>query len=128
MLSIEKLNEKMRARNVNSDVLAEGLSRSGFDKKAAVSAVKNWQKGLLKPMPRAEDIRRLSDTLGVETTDISQWKASVKYAPTSPQKARLVTKLIFGLGVQDALDTLKFTNKRAASMIEKALKSAIAVS
>ena len=126
MLSTEKLNKKMKDRSVNSNVLAEGLSRSGFDKKDAVSAVKNWQKGLLKPIPGTEDIRRLADTLGVETTDISQWKASVKYAPTSPQKARLVTELISGLGVQDALDTLKFTNKRAASMIEKALKSAIA--
>ena len=126
MLSTEKLNEKMKDRGVNSAVLAEGLSRSGFDKKDAVSAVKNWQKGLLKPIPQTEDVKRLAETLCVEATEISQWKASVRYAPTSPHKARLVTKLISGLGVQDALDTLKFTNKRAASMIEKALKSAVA--
>ena len=126
MLSTEKLNEKMKNRGVNSAVLAEGLSRSGFDEKDAFSSVKNWQKGLLKPIPQAEDIKRLAETLNVDATAISQWKASVKYAPTSPHKARLVTKLISGLGAQDALDTLKFTNKRAASMIEKALKSAIA--
>lgn len=126
MLSTEKLNEKMKDLGIKSVVLADGLARSGFDKKEAVSAVQNWQKGLLKPIPKAEDIKRLADTLGVETTDISQWKASIKYAPGSPHKARLVTKLISGLEVQDALDTLKFTNKRAASMVIKVLKSAVA--
>ena len=126
MLSSNNLNEKMKEMGINLAVLADGLARSGFDKKAALSAIKNWQRGLLKPIPQAEDVRRLAATLGVEASDISQWKASVSYAPTSPQKARLVTGLISGLGVQDALDTLKFTNKRAASMIEKALKSAIA--
>ena len=126
MLSTDKLNDKIRSRVSNSSALADGLARSGFNKKEAISAVKNWQKGLLKPIPQTEDIKRLADTLGVQATDISQWKASVRYAPTSPQKARLVTKLISGLGVQDALDTLKFTNRRVASMVEKALKSAIA--
>ena len=126
MLSSEKLNKKIKDKSINSDALADGLVRSGFDKKQALSAVKNWQKGLMKPIPKAEDMKRLAMTLGVEATDISQWKATVKYAPSSPNKARLVTGLISGLGAQDALDTLKFTNKRSASMIEKALKSAIA--
>lgn len=126
MLSTDKLNEKIKSRAVNTAALADGLTRSGFGRKEAVSAVKNWQKGLLKPIPQTEDLKRLADTLGVQITDISQWRASVRYAPTSPQKARLVTKLISGLDAQDALDTLKFTNRRVASMVEKALKSAIA--
>jgi large subunit ribosomal protein L22 len=44
----------------------------------------------------------------------------------SARKARLVTQLIVGRSVQDALDILKFTRKRAATMIEKVLKSAVA--
>src|SRR5260370_37208440 len=44
----------------------------------------------------------------------------------SPQKARLVMDLIRGQKAQDALQTLKFTQKRAAKHIAKVLLSAIA--
>jgi len=44
----------------------------------------------------------------------------------SPQKARLVMDLIPGQKAQDALQTLKYTPKRAAKHIEKVLRSAIA--
>ena len=58
--------------------------------------------------------------------ELSQWQASYRYAPMSARKARLVAQLIKGRSVQDALDTLKFTPKRAAHMITKVLESAIA--
>ena len=38
----------------------------------------------------------------------------------------MVTQLIVGRSVQDAIDVLKFTRKRAATMIDKILKSAVA--
>jgi large subunit ribosomal protein L22 len=41
-------------------------------------------------------------------------------------KVRLVTTLIAGRAVQDAMDILKFTRKRAAPMVDKVLKSAVA--
>ena len=41
----------------------------------------------------------------------------------SPQKARLVVDLIRGKNVNEALMTLKFTNKRATREIEKVVKS-----
>jgi len=44
----------------------------------------------------------------------------------SPQKARLVMDLIRGQKAQAALQTLRFTPKRAAKHIEKVLRSAIA--
>jgi large subunit ribosomal protein L22 len=44
----------------------------------------------------------------------------------SPQKARLVIDLIRGRDVQSALQTLRFTVKRAAKPIEKLLHSAVA--
>ena len=44
----------------------------------------------------------------------------------SPQKARLVMDQIRGQRAQEALQTLKFTTKRAAKHIEKVLRSAIA--
>ncbi len=73
-----------------------------------------------------EDLTRLASGLGVNVSEISQWRASYRYAPSAPRKARLVTQLIAGRSVQDALDVLKFEHKRAARMIEKVLKSAIA--
>ncbi len=126
MLSAEKLKELCRERQIGVDELADHLARGGFDRKKAVGAVKNWQKGLFKPAPRSEDIRRLATALSVEPNDLSDWRSSYRYAPISPQKARLVTQLIAGRRVQDSLDILKFTRKRAATMVDKVLRSAIA--
>ena len=64
--------------------------------------------------------------MDVDVNELNVWKSSCRFAPISPHKARLVTELINGRSVQDALDVLKFTHKRAASMISKVLKSAIA--
>src|SRR5437660_9748866 len=49
-----------------------------------------------------------------------------KYARISPFKAREVTREIQGLPVSAALDVLAFTPKKAAFLIGKTLKSAIA--
>jgi len=49
-----------------------------------------------------------------------------KYARISPFKAREVTREIQGLPVSAALDLLAFTPKKAAFLISKTLKSAIA--
>jgi large subunit ribosomal protein L22 len=49
-----------------------------------------------------------------------------KYARISPFKAREVTREIQGLPVSAALDLLAFTPKKAAFLIGKTLKSAIA--
>lgn len=44
----------------------------------------------------------------------------------SPQKARLVADQIRGKGVEDALELLTFSPKKAATLIKKLLNSAIA--
>jgi large subunit ribosomal protein L22 len=53
-------------------------------------------------------------------------QATGKFIRMSPQKARLVIDLIRGKNVNEALMTLKFTNKKATSEIEKVVKSAVA--
>jgi large subunit ribosomal protein L22 len=53
-------------------------------------------------------------------------KASAKNMRGSAQKARLVVDLIRGKNVAHALAILQFTHKRAAGVISKCLKSAIA--
>jgi large subunit ribosomal protein L22 len=126
MLSAIKLKQLSKQKKVSVEQMAGQLVRAGLDKKAALSAVKNWQKGLFKPKPRTGDIQRLAAALGVEINELRAWHSSYQYAPVAPRKARLVTQLIAGRGVQDALDILKFTRKRAAELVGKILRAAVA--
>ncbi|MEE4192362.1 MAG: 50S ribosomal protein L22 [Halieaceae bacterium] len=52
--------------------------------------------------------------------------AKLKGARISAQKARLVADQVRGKGVEDALDLLAYSNKKAAHIIKKVLDSAIA--
>jgi len=54
-----------------------------------------------------------------------EFVAQAKYQRISPQKARLVLDLIKGKRVEQALDTLAFTNKRIAPDIHKLVRSAV---
>ncbi len=53
-------------------------------------------------------------------------KARAKFIRTSPRKARLVTDLVWGWGVGEALNILAFTKRAPAKIISKLLKSAVA--
>jgi large subunit ribosomal protein L22 len=126
MLSANKLKELCQQQQMNVEQLADHLARPGLDKRGSVVAIQNWQKGLFKPKPRADDIRHLAAGLSVEVNDLLDWCSSYRFAPLSARKARLVTQLISGRSVQDAMDILKFTQKRAAAVIDKILRSAVA--
>lgn len=52
--------------------------------------------------------------------------AKLKFARLSPQKCRLVCDLVRGMPIARALDTLKFSTKKAAAVVKKVLDSAIA--
>ena len=52
--------------------------------------------------------------------------AKLTGARISAQKARLVADQVRGKGVEDALDLLTYSNKKAAQIIKKILDSAIA--
>jgi len=126
MLSATRLKQYCQAREISVPQLAGQLVRGGLNRQQAAAAIKNWQKGLFRPIPRKEDINRLAAALSVEENDLAAWRSSYRFAPMSARKARLVTGLIVGRSVQDALDLLKFTTKRASAMIEKVLKAAVA--
>ena len=53
-------------------------------------------------------------------------KAILRYVRISPFKAREVADLVRGKSVDEALNILEFTPKKAASIIKKVIKSAIA--
>jgi large subunit ribosomal protein L22 len=55
-----------------------------------------------------------------------QASAKLRHARTSAQKGRLVADQIRGLPVEQALNILQFSNKKAAVMVKKVLESAIA--
>jgi large subunit ribosomal protein L22 len=126
MLNGSKLTQLCRESNVTVEKLADQLLRRNLRGKKAVAAVKNWAKNVHKPTPHKEDVERLAALLGVSENELSMWRSSYYYAPISPRKARLATELVAGRPVQEALDILKFTSKRAASMVEKVLRSAVA--
>ncbi|MCA1805849.1 MAG: 50S ribosomal protein L22 [Xanthomonadaceae bacterium] len=52
--------------------------------------------------------------------------AKLSHARISPQKVRLVADLVRGMPVERALETLTFSNKKAAQIMRKVLESAIA--
>lgn len=126
MLSANKFKELCQQQQMNVEQLTDQLARPGLSKKESIVAVRNWQKGLFKPKPGAEDIRHLAAALSAEVNDLLDWRSSYRFAPMSARKVRLVTQLIAGRSVQDAMDILKFTQKRAAAMINKVLRSAVA--
>src|ERR1700739_4278937 len=55
-----------------------------------------------------------------------QVSSTYRYAKISPFKAREVTRAIQGLSVSAALDLVAFSPKKAAALISKTLKSAVA--
>jgi large subunit ribosomal protein L22 len=71
----------------------------------------------------AVTLQRFND---LTATRIMEVRSIYKYARISPFKVREVTREIQGLPVSAALDVLAFTPKKAAFLINKTLKSAIA--
>ena len=61
----------------------------------------------------------------VAAEKIKEFRAEAKFQRTSPQKAKLVLDLIKGLRVEQAINTVHFSTKRIAPVVEKVLRSAI---
>jgi len=57
---------------------------------------------------------------------VREFRAEARFQRTSPQKAKLVLDTIKGLRVEQAINTIHFSTKRMAPVIEKVLRSAIA--
>jgi len=58
-------------------------------------------------------------------TATREFRAEARFQRVSPQKARLVLDLIKGRGVEEALNTVAFTKKAVAPLVEKVLRSAL---
>ena len=56
---------------------------------------------------------------------VREFRAEARFQRTSPQKAKLVLDTIKGMRVEQALNTIHFSSKRIAPVVEKVLRSAI---
>jgi large subunit ribosomal protein L22 len=61
----------------------------------------------------------------IATEKVREFRAEAKFQRTSPQKAKLVLDTIKGMRVEQALNTIHFSTKRIAPVVEKVLRSAI---
>ena len=118
-MTIDTLARVLMPANVNTELKAREF-------KKCLSKVKNWERGLYTPRPKSDEVQKLASALNVGRDALETWSATHKFCPMAPRKVRLVADMIRDRNVQDALDLLKFTNKRAAYYISQVLKSAIA--
>jgi len=72
------------------------------------------------------DVSQVASLVELERLKIMEVRALLRHTRTAPRKARLVADLIRGKNVNDAINILQFTRKRAADTFQKLLKSAIA--
>jgi large subunit ribosomal protein L22 len=114
----------MADTGVKATDIAAKLEKRHGDKALAVA--EKWINGLMKPVATQEDIEAIANLFSVEADELKAWSAKHVYAPQSARKVRLVADLIRGRHTSDALDILKFTEKRAATFVSEVLKSAIA--
>ncbi len=75
------------------------------------------------PTRERKKVQEFEDNSGLRS--IMEAKARAKYVRMSPRKARRVMDLVRGKNVDDALNILHFSGKRAAVPIEKTVRSAV---
>lgn len=121
-----RLKQYAAEQGVSVEALAGSVERTGLSGDRAVSAVRNWMRGSDHPRCRAEDVRRLAQALGRPAKELALFESQVRGTRGSTRKIRLVADLIRGKRVDEALNQLSFTTKRAAVDIKKCLQAAIA--
>jgi len=121
----DQLRTLAEAAEMSVEDLANAVSRKGLEGDRAVSAVGNWMRGSDHPRCKAEDIRKLAGALRCSVADIARFTCIFKQHRGSPRKVKLLVDLIRGKNINDALNMLTFTTKRAAVDVKSALRSAI---
>ena len=120
------LEQLAAKRGVSREQLGAAIERSGLMGDRALSAVGNWLKGRDHPRCKAADIAKLAAAVGAQPKDIARFVSEIRHHRGSPRKAKLLVDLVRGKSVDEALNLLSFTTKRAAVNVKKALNAAIA--
>ncbi len=116
----------MAQAGVDAAQLSGSLVRTGLDEKGAASALTNWLNGSNHPRAKASDIRTMAENLSCRPADLACFESNARFVRSGSRKAKLLTDLIRGRRIDDAVTLLEFNHRRAASMVLKALKTAIA--
>jgi large subunit ribosomal protein L22 len=121
-----RLKELAAKAGVSVPQLAEAIVEPGVSAEDAFSAVNNWIAGRDHPRCKAKTIEKLAGAVGARSKDIAKFTSQVNGHRGSPRKAGLLAELIRGKNVDEALNLLSFTTKKAAVNMKKALNAAIA--
>ena len=114
------------ARGTTREQLAGAIERVGVKGDVALKAVNNWMNDVNHPRVRADDIRKIASTLGSPMKDFVTFTSMIRNHRGSPRKVKLLVDLIRGKKVDDAIQMLNFTTKRAAVNVKRCLDAAIA--
>lgn len=125
-LRAEQIENLAAARKMTREQLAQAIERDGLKGERALTALGNWMRGSNHPRARATDIAKLAAALGVRSKDIATFTSQVNFHRGSPRKVGLIVDLVRGKPVEEALNMLTFTTKRAAVNVKKCLAAAIA--
>ncbi|MDX2132426.1 MAG: 50S ribosomal protein L22 [Planctomycetota bacterium] len=120
-----KLKAALERAEMTVDRAAEALAEPGFAKDDAARAIRNWMAGRDHPRCRASRLKKLAGVLKVDVKDLAAFTSEVRYHRGSPRKAALLATLIRGKNVDQALNLLAFTTKRAAVNMRKCLSAAV---
>lgn len=125
-LRVERVKELMGERGVDAAALSSAIERPAIRGDKALSAVNNWLSGRDHPRCKGADIRAIAQALGASLSDVARFTSEVRFHRGSTQKARLVADMVRGKPVDEALNSLSYSGKRAATNVRKALSAAIA--
>lgn len=125
-LVAKNLKSRADEAGVGLEQLADGLVSVGLGTEAAERAVRNWMAGRDHPRCKRAHIEALAQAIGCQPKDIARFTSAVRWHRGSPKKAKLVVDLVRGKSVDDAMNLLTFTTKRAAVNVKKALTAALA--
>lgn len=120
-----KLKTLAAKKRVSVEALAQAVERTGLPADRAESAIRNWMRGTDHPRCKREDIAAMAGALQCSVGEIAKFSAVHKYHRGSPRKAKLLVDLIRGKQLNDAINLLTFTTKRAAVDVKKALDAAL---
>jgi large subunit ribosomal protein L22 len=120
------LKKLAKDRGVTREQLAAAVERTGLAGDRALQAINNWFIGRDHPACKTADIAKLAAAVGATSKDIARFTSEIRHHRGSPRKARLLADLVRGKSVDEALNLLSFTTKRAAVNMKKALNAAIA--
>jgi len=127
-ISGDKLKMMAEQSGATIESLASALPKGERRKQGgeAQKKVRNWLAGRDHPRCKPAEVTAMAGALGCRPKDLVRFQSQFKYARSSWRKTDLVLDLIRGKRVDEADALLRFSPKRAAVMVRKALHAAIA--